>query len=99
MAPGLALAAASLGSQNDLAWAFPSPATEAAICRLLFSLFWVGLGIKQLATDLGPHLPGGLRGSTPNGQFQTMLKYDYLTTSTSDALKGWPLSGHQTLLK
>ena len=87
MAPGLALAAASLGSQLGLSWAPPSPAQVAAIFRLLCSTFGVALDGAQVENDLGLHLSGDRRASEPSGHLQTTLK-NHPTFSTKDTLKG-----------
>ena len=81
------LTATSLASQSGFAWPPPSPAQVAAICRALRSLYQVALGGTGVAADLGLHLPGGPRASTPAAELQMTLKH-HSTTSTSSTLKG-----------
>ena len=85
---------ASFGSQLGLAWAPPSPAQLAAICRSLCISGRVTLRRTKVVADLGLHYPGGPRVRTPSGQLQTMSK-NHPVTSTIDTLKG-SLSGYQS---
>ena len=65
IAPGLALAAACLGSQLGLTCAPPSSAQEAAICRSLCSLCCMTLDRTQAVADLG--YANSNQGSTTRG--------------------------------
>ena len=68
VAPGLALAAASLGLQLGLTRTPPSPAQVAAVCRSLCSSSRLALGRTKQVAELDLYLPEGPRASVPNGQ-------------------------------
>ena len=77
VAPGPALAAASVSSQLGFSWEYPGPAQVAATYRLFCRLCSMAPGRTQVGADLGLHHLGNLWANEPHGQLQTMLEHHH----------------------